>query len=254
MRRGHAARAALAVLFATFMTAGAAAQAAPGTGALPGSANAAPLKDSTRYEGWEVRYGIAQTPGGLEALAAQAGKPESFAVDVLKSRDEKTGDALVYGTGEAHGLFRVAPDRAAAIVRDIANRKVLSPRLKEIRILNSAPNGRTTVFQDVGITFMGISIGYRLDYEEMNDSLPGGAQGNRTRMTKSHDGKLYAADSTWYLEPVRIGGTDYLYIRTWSASGMRNPAPGVAGVMKLFTSGELKDQVNAVVKLASRAP
>ena len=246
MSRGRAARAAAAVLLSAFAALAAAAQA--------GSAQDAPLKDSTRYEGWEVRYGIAQTPGGLEALAAQAGKPESFAVDMIKSRDEKSGDNLVYGTGEAHGLFRVPMDRAIAAIRDIANRKALSPRLKEIRLVETLGKGRSIVYQDVGITFMGISIGYRLDYEEVNDSLPGGAQGNRTRMTKSHDGKLYAADSTWYLEPVRIGGTDYLYIRTWSASGLRNPAPGVAGVMKLFTAGELKDQVSAVVKLASRAP
>ena len=248
MRRGRTARAALALLFVSFTAFGAATRAA----AQAASAGTAPLKDSTRYDGWEVRYGIAQTPGGLEALAAQAGKPESFAVDMIKSRDEKSGDNLVYGTGEAHGLFRVSADRAAAVVRDIANRKALSPRLKEIRILDVSANGRASVYQDVGITFMGISIGYRLEYEEMNDTLPGGALGNRTRMLKSLDGKLYSADSSWYFEPVRVGGVDYVYIRTWSASGLRNPGPGVPGVMKLFTAGELKDQLNAVVKLATR--
>ena len=50
----------------------------------------------------------------------------------------------------------------------------------------------------------------------------------------------------------RSGGASYTYIRTWSTSGLRNPAAGVAGIMKLFTAGELRDQVNAVVKLAGR--
>ena len=41
-------------------------------------------------------------------------------------------------------------------------------------------------------------------------------------------------------------------MRTWSTSGLRNPGPGVAGIMKLFTAGELRDQVAAVAKVAAK--
>jgi hypothetical protein len=51
---------------------------------------------------------------------------------------------------------------------------------------------------------------------------------------------------------VEAGGKTYTYMRTWSSSGLRNPGLGVAGIMKLFTAGELKDQIAAVAKLAAK--
>ena len=99
---------------------------------------------------------------------------------------------------------------------------------------------------------MGISIGYKLEAATFRDNLADGAIGIRCRLVKSVDGKLYASDASWYFRKVEIGGVGYTYIRTWSTSGLRNPGAGVAGIMKLFTAGELRDQVNAVVRLAGR--
>jgi len=99
---------------------------------------------------------------------------------------------------------------------------------------------------------MGISIGYKLDIEVYADQLSNGALGMRARLVKSHDSKLYASDSSWYFQRVEVGGKTYTYMRTWSSSGLRNPGLGVAGVMKLFTAGELKDQIAAVAKLAAK--
>lgn len=205
----------------------------------------------TRSQGWEVRYGIAGGEAAAAGLANLAGKAESFAVDLYKSKDAATGDTLALGVGEAHGLFAVPLEAAAATVVDYPNVKNISPRVREVKVLESSA-ARWRVYEDIGINFMGISIGYKLDAETFREALPGGAIGIRCRLLKSHDGKLYAADSSWYFRTVEVGGVSYTYIRTWSTSGLRNPGPGVAGIMKLFTAGELRDQVVSVAKVAAK--
>ncbi|MGB4573046.1 MAG: hypothetical protein WBH97_09535 [Rectinemataceae bacterium] len=207
---------------------------APGQGTLEG------------YSGWKVRYGVAAAP---DKLAALINRTESFAVDAIKSKDEASGENRVFGTGEAHGVFAVPLEAAAAVAVDYPNLKAISPRVKEVRVLESG-DGRWLAYEDLGIDFLGISMGYRLDVETLLDRFPGGAIGVRSRLVKSHDGKLYASDSSWYFAPVIVGGKEYTYIRVWTTSGLRNPAAGVAGILKLFTSGELRDQVSALAKIA----
>lgn len=216
-------------------------------------AEEAAAKDGTqtRFQGWEVRYGVA---GGVSALAEKAqliGKAESFAVDVFKFRDEASGENRILGVGEAHGLFPVPLESAVAIVLDYPNLKRISPRVREVRVLDASAF-RYSVYEDIGINFMGISIGYRLEAETLRDNLAEGIVGVRSRLTKSLDGKLYASDASWYFRRMEIGGLSYTYMRTWTTSGLRNPAAGVAGIMKLFTAGELRDQVNAVASLAAK--
>ena len=209
----------------------------------------------TRSQGWEVRYGIAGIAGvaGGQASAASlerlVGKAESFAVEVFKTKDETTGETRLMGVGEAHGLFAVDPEAAVAVVLDYPNIRDISPRAREAQIIEASAS-RLYVYEDIGISFMGISIGYKLDAETYREALPDGAIGIRCRLAKSHDGKLYAADSSWYFRKIQLGGVSYTYIRTWSTSGLRNPGVGVAGIMKLFTAGELRDQVEAVGRLA----
>lgn len=206
--------------------------------------------ETREFAGMKVRYGIAATAAELAALA-KSGKAESFAVDMVQSKDPVSGETRVLGDGEAHGVYRgVSLERAFAVVVDYPNLRAISPRMLQSRVIDSSP-GRWLVFEDVGISFMGIYMGYRLDVESFRDNLPGGAAGLRARMARSHDGRLFASESSWYFEPVRIGGEDFLYIRTWSSSGLRNPGFGVAGIMKMFTAGELKDQVNMVARIAA---
>jgi hypothetical protein len=205
----------------------------------------------TRSQGWEVRYGIAGGETAIAGMAKLIGTSESFAVDLFKSKDGATGDSLALGVGEAHGLFAVPLEAAAATVVDYPNLKAISPRVREVKLLESSAT-HWRVYEDVGINFMGISIGYKLDAETFRDALPNGAIGIRCRLTKSHDGKLYASDASWYFRTVEIGGVAYTYMRTWSTSGLRNPGVGVAGIMKLFTAGELRDQVAAVAKVAAK--
>ena len=205
----------------------------------------------THYQGWEVRFGVAGGTAALTDMARLVGKSESFAVELFKSKDEATGENRILGVGEAHGLYAVPLEKAVAIVVDYPNIKAISPRVREVKVIESSAS-RWYVYEDIGINFMGISIGYRLDAETFRDSLPGGVVGIRCRLVKSHDGKLYASDASWYFRTIEIGGVPYTYIRTWSTSGLRNPGVGVAGVMKLFTAGELRDQVNSVARLAAK--
>ncbi|MCE1196254.1 hypothetical protein LWX53_07125 [bacterium] len=244
-------RAAIAIMLAALAAwMPAAAQSGP-QNAAQSEALAAKDGTVTRFQGWEVRYGVAGGESALAGLAGQAGKAESYAIELFKSKDPATGDALALGVGEAHGLFAVPLEAAAATVVDYPNLKAISPRVREVRILDSSAF-RWKVYEDIGISFMGISIGYKLDAETFRDELPDGAIGIRCRLAKSHDGKLYTSDSSWYFRKVEIGGATYTYIRTWSTSGLRNPGPGVAGIMKLFTAGELRDQVAAVAKVAAK--
>lgn len=236
----------VAAVFALFLACGAGAFGADGPGA--GGAG------KREFAGMKVRYGIAATAAELAALA-KSGKAESFAVDMVQSKDAATGETRVLGDGEAHGVYRgVSLEPAFAVVVDYPNLRAISPRMLQSRVIESGP-GRWLVFEDVGISFMGIYMGYRLDVESFRDDFPGGAAGPaaglRARMAKSHDGRLFSSESSWYFEPVRIGGEDFLYIRTWSSSGLRNPGFGVAGIMKMFTAGELKDQVNMVARIAA---
>lgn len=219
----------------------------------PAQAESEAAKDgtTTRFQGWETRYGIAGKPAVTNDMASLVGKAESFAVDVFKFKDEATGENRVFGTGEAQGLFAVPLESAVSVVVDYPNLKAISPRVREVKVLDSSAD-RWHVYEDIGITFMGISIGYKLEAETLRDRLADGAVGIRSRLIKSVDGKLYASDASWYFRKVEIGGVSYTYIRTWSTSGLRNPGAGVAGIMKLFTAGELRDQVNAVAKLAGR--
>ena len=245
---------ALAFVLCFFAAGAAAAQTgvpASQTGAAQMEGAAAADGTLTRYLNWEVRYGVAGKPVVPEDMSRLIDKVETFAVDVFKFKDEVTGENRVFGTGEAHGLFAVTPEAAAAIVLDYPNLKAISPRVREVKVVESAAS-RWYVYEDIGISFMGISIGYKLEAATFRDNLADGAIGIRCRLVKSVDGKLYASDASWYFRKVEIGGVGYTYIRTWSTSGLRNPGAGVAGIMKLFTAGELRDQVNAVVRLAGR--
>ncbi|MFA6366052.1 MAG: hypothetical protein WCX13_02555 [Candidatus Hydrogenedentales bacterium] len=213
--------------------------------AAPGPA----LQDQNirEYKGFKVRWGVAAAP---EKLASLVGKAEAFAVDVVKFKDEGSGENRVLSSGEAHGLYPVPLDAAVAAVLDYKNLKAISPRVREVRIYENGPP-LWKVYEDIGVDFLGISVGYKLDAETLRDDLSGGAVGVYGRMVKSHDGKLYEADSSWYFTRLAVGGIEYTYIRTYSTSGLRVPGAGLAGILKLFTAGDLRDQVTSVAKVAA---
>ncbi len=200
------------------------------------------------YKGFKVRWGVAAGAG--EAGFPSSGRPRLSAVDVVKFKDEASGENRLLGSGEAHGIYPVSLEAAVSAVLDYKNLKAISPRVREVRIYENGPP-LWKVYEDIGVDFLGISVGYKLDSETLRDDLPGGAVGVRGRMLKSHDGKLYEADSSWYFTRLAVGGIEYTYIRTYSTSGLREPGAGIAGILKLFTAGDLRDQVASVAKVAA---
>ncbi|MDP2792460.1 MAG: hypothetical protein Q8O15_11970 [Rectinemataceae bacterium] len=206
------------------------------------------------YAGYIVRYGLAGSggTGSLDAagIAKLAGRSESFAVDVINP-EQVPGEKRVLGTGEAHGIYEVPLEAVANLLWDYPVLKTISPRLQEAKV-EARAEGSIVVYEEIGINFLGIRIGYKIRLEAYRDNLPDGAVGLRYRMTESLDGKLYSADSSWYLKEVDADGRKMLYMRTFSTSGMRNPGFGVAAAMKAFTSGELSGQVDSVAKEARK--
>jgi hypothetical protein len=222
------------------------AQTPPDTPPVPG------LGTVTNYLGFSVRYGMAGTggAGGLDAAAAAklAGKSESFAVDVL-TPPQVPGEKRLLGTGEAHGIQEADLQTVATLLWDYAALKTISPRLQEARVEERSPT-RILVYEELGIAVLGIKIGYKFRIESIRDDFPDGAVGLRYRLTESLDGKLYEADSSWYLKEIEVGGKKMLYMRTYSTSGMRNPGFGVAGAVKAFTGGELTGQIQEIAREA----
>lgn len=222
------------------------AQTPPETPPLPGPGTVA------SYLGFSVRYGMAGLggTGALDAATAAklAGKAESFAVDVLTPA-QVPGEKRVLGTGEAHGIQEADLQTVATLLWDYAALKTISPRLQEARVEERSPN-RILVYEELGIAVLGIKIGYKFRIESIRDDFPDGAVGLRYRLTESLDGKLYEADSSWYLKEIEVGGKKMLYMRTYSTSGMRNPGFGVAGAVKAFTGGELTGQIQEIAREA----
>ncbi len=181
-------------------------------------------------------------------MAALADKAESFAVDVL-TPPQVPGERRILGTGEAHGLYEVPLEAVARLLWDYPVLKTISPKLRDVKVEHRTDTS-IVVYEELGISFLGIRIGYRLRLEAFRDDFPDGSVGLRYRMIESLDGKLYAADSSWYLKEIEAGGRKLLYMRTFSTSGMRNPGLGVAAAMKAFTAGELSGQVEAVARKA----
>jgi hypothetical protein len=62
-------------------------------------------------------------------------------------------------------------EAALAIVLDFPNLKAISPRVKEVKVLETTGD-HLFVYEDIGINFMGISIGYKLDIEVTRTSSP----------------------------------------------------------------------------------
>ncbi len=217
---------------------------------------AAPANNGTvtASSGFIVRYG-AVGPGGSamldEAGAAKlAGRSESFAVDIL-TPEQVPGEKRVLGTGEAHGIYEVPLEAVASVLWDFPSLKAVSPRLQDVKV-DERTESRVALYEEIGINFLGIKIGYKLRLETFRDNFPDGSVGLRYRMLESLDGKLYSADSSWFLKEVDVGGKKMLYMRTYSTSGMRNPGLGVAAAMKAFTAGELAGQVDAIAKEARK--
>ncbi len=190
-----------------------------------------------------VRYGI---PAGTD-LAALVDKPRLVAMNVETSRDPETGDTLLAGFGEAHAVFPLPLQAIAALLDDPVRHKTGQPAIREVR-LELREASRSICYEDIGISFLGLEFGARTRSEIFREELPGGALGYRARLIECVEGNVAASRSSWYLEPVVVDGRDCTYVRIFSNPRLRNPVPGTAAIVTLFTPGQLFSMLERTAK------
>lgn len=209
------------------------AQAAPASGGLPAA--------------FDPRYGLA--PGA--DLAALVDKPTLVSMQVRQWKDPATGENRLAGYGDAHAVYEVPLAAVAATLGDYLGRKAYSPRIRELRV-ESVDGPSAFLYEDIGIVFLGVKVGYLTRSEIVRDELPGGAVGFRARLVESLDGKLFSATSSWYLEEVEVGGRRMTYVRAFSNPGIRSPGLGMGSILKAFTPSELTTMLDQTVRAARK--
>jgi len=199
------------------------------------------------YPGFDLRYGI---PTGTN-LADLVEKPRLIAMEVINFQDPTSGENRLNGFGEGHGVYRVPIAAMAEVLDNYLAQKSYSPRLLDVRV-DLIEGNRTIIYQDIGIVFLGLKVGYRIRSEIFRDELSKGALGFRARLIESPDGNLFEAFSSWYLEEVEVGGELMTYARTFTRPGLRKPFLGMAAIVKNFTPGELKASLDITAKEARK--
>jgi len=170
---------------------------------------------------------------------------------VSSFRDPATGERRLNGFGEAHAVYDVPLDAVFKVLQDYPGQKAYSKRLLDVKVEYQDAE-RAVVYQDIGISFLGLKFGSRVRSEILVDRLGPGEIGIRARLLESVDHNLFESFSSWYLKEVEVGGKTMLYLRTFTSPGLRNPFIGVAGVVKSFTPPELRGQLQDTVKEALR--
>jgi hypothetical protein len=222
--------------------------AAVALAASPVSAQeAAPPPGSNAYPGFDVRYGI---PEGTK-LAQLVDAPALISMIVEQFKDPASGEHRLSGFGDAQAVYEVPMAAVLQVLEDYEHQKSYSPNLFEVKV-ESREGNRTIVYQDLGMSFLGLKASYKIRVEVIRDDFPDGAVGIRARLVESVDGKLFQSYSSWYLKPVELEGKKMLYLRIFTGSGIRRPIIGMAAATKGFTPGNLKGQLRDTVKEARK--
>ncbi len=212
--------------------------------ALAGAADAAAAGPGTADE---YRWGVA--PG--TDLAALLEKPVVTEMEAEPWKDPDSGETRIAGWSELHGVFEAPFDAVVRVLTDYEGQSRYSPRLFSAR-MESREGGRVRVFQEVGVSILGIKSKYRIVVEYEEATLPDGGFGQRSRLVDAPDGNLYESFSSWYVLPVLVEGKACVYVRGFSRPGIRKTFPGMAGALRAFTPGEVKDLLERYIKEARK--
>ena len=195
----------------------------------------------------EFRWGVA---GGVD-FAALLEKPIVTEMEAEPWKDPETGENRIAGWSELHGVFEAPFEAFVRVLTDYEGQPRYSPRLFSARV-ESREGSRVRVGQEVGVSILGIKSKYRIvvDYEEVR--LPDGAFGQRSRLVEAPDGNLYESYSSWYVLPIEVNGKACVYVRGFSRPGISKTFPGMAGALRTFTPGEVKNLLTIYVKEARR--
>jgi len=212
--------------------------------ALAGAADAAAAGPGTADE---YRWGPA--PGA--DFGALLEKPVVTEMEAQTWKDPESGENRIAGWSDLHGVFEAPFDAVVRVLTDYEGQSRYSPRLFSARV-ESREDGRVRVYQEVGVSILGIKSKYRIvvDFEER--TLPDGGFGQRSRLVDTPDGNLYESFSSWYVLPVLVEGKACVYVRGFSRPGIRKPFPGMAGALRTFTPGEVKNLLERYIKEARK--
>jgi hypothetical protein len=214
----------------------------PAAGAQTAASPASP-----DYPGFDLRYGI---PAGTD-LASLVARPALISMRVDPFSDPQTGERRLRGYGDAHGVFDIPFGALLELLEDNAGALSYSPRLLGAR-LEERSGRRLILSQDVGISFLGIRVGYRFRSEQLRDDFSATETGYRLRLIESLDGNLFEAYSSVYAKEVLVGGRRLVYIRVYSRPGLRKPGLGMELIVKSFTPGELTLTLERAAREARR--
>jgi hypothetical protein len=196
---------------------------------------------------YDFRYGI--PPG--EDLASLLDKPRLMSMTVEKLRDPASGEPRIIGQAEAEAVYDIPFKALAALFEDPAGALSYSPRLLEAK--NEERTGsRMVMTQVVGISFLGLKVGYRYRTDQVRDDISPTEVGYRLHLLESLDGKLFEAYSSVYAKEVIVAGRRLVYLRVYSRPGIRNPFLGMELVIRSFTPGELTSILDRAAKGARR--
>jgi hypothetical protein len=191
----------------------------------------------------EYRWGVA--PGA--DFAALLNKPVVREMEADQYKDPASGESRIAGYSEVHGVFDVPFDAMVHILTDYDGQPRYSPRLFKAKI-EGRDGPRVKVFQEVGMSILGIKVMYDVHIEFEEERLPDGGFGQRSWLLSNPDGTLYESFSSWYVLPVTVNGKSCVYVRGFSRPGLRKPFPGMAGALRTFTPGEVKSLLEIYVK------
>jgi len=195
----------------------------------------------------EFRFGVA-TGADFSALLE---KPEVTEMEAEPWKDPESGESRIAGWSEVQGVFEVPFEAMVRILTDYEGQPRYSPRLFDARV-ESRDGSLVKVFQEVGMSILGIKAKYEIHIEFREEMLPDGGFGQRSMLLDNPSGNLYESFSSWYVLPVTVDGKPCVYVRGFSRPGLRKAFPGLAGALRTFTPGEVKDLLKIYVKEARR--
>lgn len=195
----------------------------------------------------EYRWGIApgaDFPALLEKVVVTEMEAETW-------KDPETGEHRIAGWSELHGVFEVPFEALVRVLTDYEGQPEYSPRLFSAKV-EERDGLRIRVSQNVGMSILGIKIRYDLVLEYREEYLPDGGFAQRSRLLSNPSGNLYESFSSWYVLPVVVDGKDCVYVRGFSRPGIRKVFPGMAGAIRTFTPGEVKDLLERYIREARK--
>ncbi len=195
----------------------------------------------------EYRWGVA--PGA--DFSTLLDKPVVTEMEAETWKDPETGENRIAGWSELHGVFEVPFESLVRVLTDYEGQPIYSPRLFTAKV-EEREGSRVRVSQNVGMSILGIKIRYDLVLEYEEEYLPDGGFAQRSRLLSNPSGNLYESFSSWYVLPVVVGGKACVYVRGFSRPGIRKAFPGMAGAIRTFTPGEVKDLLERYVREARR--